>query len=234
MSYSSFASQNFNNQNFGFQNRQCCSGSGSNSNGCGVGFVNCCTNFGGFAYPLPDELQEIRDIQNRLRQQNINDGAEPIRPPAPPVPPGPPVPIADVEARLLELINQFRVTRGCQPLVNNAFISALAEQHSEFLANSCPTLAGDCAHAGFLERDAAIRAEFNGQVGATAENVAFVGGNITPEQAVQQLFQGWINSPEHLINITNCAFDTTGLGVVAVASPEGTRYYATQLFADVL
>ncbi|MBE0644867.1 MAG: CAP domain-containing protein [Bacteroidetes bacterium] len=132
----------------------------------------------------------------------------------PPTDPG----ISEIEARVLTLVNQYRVDNGYAPLTRNDIIDAQARKHStNMAAGSVPF-----SHDGFEDRVNEIRKNIN--IGGAGENVAMNSGYSDPARVA---FDGWIKSDGHRANIEG-NYDLTGIGV---AQSSSGAYYLTQIFA---
>jgi uncharacterized protein YkwD len=135
--------------------------------------------------------------------------------------PNVPAPAADVAAmehQVHELINRHRTQRGLPPLQLDAYVSAIAREHSrDMLAGVVPF-----GHAGFEARGAAIaeRVAYRN----LAENVAW--NDHPAEHTADVAVQGWLQSAGHRSNIEG-TFQLTGVGIAR--SPAGAWYY-TQIF----
>jgi uncharacterized protein YkwD len=105
------------------------------------------------------------------------------------------------EARLLELVNQFR-SGFCAPLKLDGRLTRAAQDHSSDMADQ-----GYFSHTGRDGRDAAQRMRDAGYSNPGGENLAQ--GPRSPEDA----FRMWMNSSGHRDNIMNCSYTTMGLGL---------------------
>jgi len=121
----------------------------------------------------------------------------------------------DVEQKTFEEINNYRLSKGLQPLSLDRRIVEQARQHSQNMADKKVPF----SHEGFEERVAAI----NIPRSYAAENVAYNQGYSDP---AARAVEGWIQSQGHRRNIEG-DFDLTGVG--AVKSADGTWYF-TQIF----
>jgi uncharacterized protein YkwD len=131
----------------------------------------------------------------------------------PPVTPG----IAEVEARVQQLINQYRGDKGLPALELSDIITTQARQHSRNMADGTVTF----SHDGFPQRVDAIKTQI--EVAAAGENVAMNSGYTDPAKVS---VDGWIDSDGHRANIEG-DYDLTGIGV-AQSSTGG--YFLTQIF----
>lgn len=131
----------------------------------------------------------------------------------PPVTPG----IVEVEARVHQLINQYRSDKGLPPLVLSDIITTQARQHSRNMADGTVPF----SHDGFAQRVEAIKTQI--AVAAAGENVAMNSGYTDPAKVA---FDGWIDSDGHRANIEG-DYDLTGIGVMQSAT---RGYFLTQIF----
>lgn len=126
---------------------------------------------------------------------------------------------AQMEAQVLERINEIRQQHGLKQLRNNEKLAAVARNYSRqmqeqnFFSHTSP--AGDT----MVQRvhSAGI---FYLMLG---ENL-FKGTNIP--KPVPEAVQGWMESPGHRENILRPEYQQTGIGVWH----QGNTYYFTQLF----
>lgn len=107
-------------------------------------------------------------------------------------------------AAFVELLNDHRISVGCQPLAWNGQVAAVAEAHSQdmldrdFFAHTNPdgvTASGRLQAAGI---------SYQGM----AENIAWG----FPTGAA--VLEGWLNSSGHRANIENCTLEQHGVGLV--------------------
>ncbi|MFZ1730910.1 MAG: CAP domain-containing protein [Bacteroidota bacterium] len=125
--------------------------------------------------------------------------------------------IAEIEARVNTLINQYRVEQGYAPLSLSSVITTQARQHSKNMASGLVLF----GHDGFQQRVDEIKKQLN--VGGAGENVAMNSGYTDPAKVA---FDGWLKSDGHRANIEG-NYDLTGVGVSQ--SSDGA-YYLTQIF----
>jgi uncharacterized protein YkwD len=121
----------------------------------------------------------------------------------------------DLGSEVLALVNRARERAGCDPLVADAGLAAVARAHSadmrdrDYFAHDTPE--------GLSPFD---RADQAGVGYARAENIAFG----QPDAAA--VMEAWMNSAGHRANILDC--DLTKLGVGVAEGPGGPWW--TQLF----
>jgi len=119
-----------------------------------------------------------------------------------------------IEADILKLINEHRLSLGLNALSMNAFIYQEAVSHSNFMIEN-----STMSHEGFSERAARITDTLG--VGRVGENVAY--GYSSAEAVVE----GWLNSDGHRRNIENPDYNLTG---ISASLNDDNRYYFTQIF----
>jgi len=128
--------------------------------------------------------------------------------------------------RIYQEVNTYRASIGAQPLVRNAGLDRLAQEHCEFLRRHRGTFkleGSNVSHEGFENRTLIAQKFYNfSQVG---ENVAAApggGGNGAPSKLVHM----WDASPSHRFAMRG-NWQETGIGVVV---DEDGMVFATQLF----
>lgn len=119
----------------------------------------------------------------------------------------------ETEARVLNLINQYRASLGLNTLERINHISYKSSQHSEYMVAT-----NDVGHANFGER----QNNMHQALGAlkVGENVAF---NYSSPEAV---VQAWLNSAGHKASIEG---DYTHFGISVRQNDLGQKYY-TNMF----
>ena len=143
----------------------------------------------------------------------------PPEPPAPPPPPAPAPATPDLGAgqqRMLDLVNSARADAGVPPLAPMDELITGSQTWSEAMA-AANSISHDDIGRWF--------GELSGCNGA-GENVAVVGG---PDDPVEAMFRGWMNSPGHRENILRASFTHFGFGF---AEGSGGATYGTQRFAS--
>jgi uncharacterized protein YkwD len=136
--------------------------------------------------------------------------------------------------QVVDLINQHRISNGCQPFNVSPQISAAAQAHSQDMAlnNFVSHTGSDGASLG----QRLTRAGYSWRM--AAENVA--AGQSTPEAVVAS----WMGSSGHRANILNCALRDMGVGYYYQADDQANvrlsngqtggpfRFYWTQDFGS--
>ena len=114
-----------------------------------------------------------------------------------------PRPRPDLEARMLELVNQERMAAGLKPLAPDAELTEVARRHSADMFAR-----GYFAHDTPEGRDPFDRMR--------AANVRFVtaGENLALAPTVQVAHRGLMNSPGHRANILYPQFGRVGIGIL--------------------
>jgi uncharacterized protein YkwD len=128
-----------------------------------------------------------------------------------------PLSIADIEAKVFQLVNDYRLSIGRNALVWSDIIAGEERAHSQAMATGQIPI----GHDGFDERIARINELIPWSV--IAENVALTG---SAEAAVD----AWLKSPEHQV-IIDRDYDLTGVGVAK--STVGSFYCFSQMFLKV-
>lgn len=126
--------------------------------------------------------------------------------------------VEEIEAKIIEMINEERVKKGLSRLRKWGVLTLYARDHSQNMANKRVGF----GHGGFKERAEAVKSEFHWR--KFGENVAY---SYNMKDPLRTAVKGWMNSPGHRQNILD-AFEETGVGVAY--SKDGTLYI-TQLFA---
>ncbi|WP_230534138.1 CAP domain-containing protein [Microvirga roseola] len=129
--------------------------------------------------------------------------------------------------KALELVNEERRERGLEPLTLGSALNEAAQEHAEdmldrnYYAHVSPE--GDTVRDRFIEAGGS-------RWQLAAENIARCEGCGGPPQIsrVEELHQGWMNSPEHRENILREGLDRFGFGIVV---GENQTLYAVQTFA---
>ena len=125
--------------------------------------------------------------------------------------------LVQLEQRVHQLVNQYRISRNLPPLSPNKIITQQARIHSHAMAARKTTF----GHDGFRNRVKSISASLSHKT--AAENVAYNRGY--PDCA-RQAVQEWLKSAQHYKNIRG-NYRLTGIGV---AKNQDGGYYFTQIF----
>src|ERR1700694_1637669 len=121
------------------------------------------------------------------------------------------------EWAFLTLINNYRAQHGAGPLQ----VSVTLENSSHWMSNDMATHNGS-SHTDSLGRDPDTRmVTFGYPYYPWGENIA--GGFGT----AQSVFNAWVNSPEHLVNMVNPAFVVMGIGRAYNSGSSFGWYWAT-------
>ncbi|TYB79866.1 CAP domain-containing protein [Bizionia myxarmorum] len=118
-----------------------------------------------------------------------------------------------IEIEIMELINDYRLTKGLNPLNNVAIIKAQAFSHTDYMI-----VKNNVSHDNFLQR----KLNLESSLGASnvSENVAY---GFTSAQTV---VTAWLKSESHKANIEG---DFTDFELSADQNAEGNWYY-TNIF----
>jgi len=112
---------------------------------------------------------------------------------------------AQAEDYSFVLLNELRVSRGLAPVVLDPNMSAFARNWS-----------GEMSRSGFRHSG-----------GPWAENIVWYSSEwMTPQEAAESFHQSWVNSPPHLVNMTNPDWKFVGIGLYRDAS----GWYGTHEF----
>ena len=117
---------------------------------------------------------------------------------------GGPMPGASAEDVALNHLNELRASRGLRPVSPDATMTAFARNWSATMAQS-----------GFRHSTAPY-----------AENIGWLQGVTSPQDAAKALHDGFVNSPPHFANMTNPNWTSVGVGIHQV----GTTWYITLEF----
>ncbi|WP_396155409.1 CAP domain-containing protein [Flavobacterium macrobrachii] len=120
----------------------------------------------------------------------------------------------EVELRLVQLINNHRVSLGLNPLQVINHISYKSEGHNEYMIER-----QSVSHDNFYQRSQSIIETLGAE--KVAENVAY--NYMTAESA----FAAWKNSPGHRANMEG---DFTHFGISVSVDPQTNRKYYTNMF----
>ena len=116
-----------------------------------------------------------------------------------------------IELEVANLINQYRVSKGLNPLEKINHISNVSEEHDEYMI-SINTL----THALFPQRADNLKVTLGAVT--VGENLAF---NYSTAQSVMD---AWINSPAHKANMES---NYTHFGISIRENADGNRYFTT-------
>lgn len=134
-------------------------------------------------------------------------------------PPGP-TDLSAVEKQVFDAINSIRQANGLYALTTQAGLGGVARAHSDDM------LARDyLSHVNPEGKNPGDRIAAAGiAVTAWGENIAMAQGLADP---VEDIVQGWMDSPGHRENILRPGWTHTGVGV----AQSGSTFYFTQVFA---
>lgn len=121
---------------------------------------------------------------------------------------------SNLELEILELVNDYRASKGLSALEKMNIISSVAETHTVFMAET-----GKVCHDNFAERSQELMSTANAI--SVGENVGY--GYSTAEGVVN----AWIKSEGHRTNIEKPQY--THFGISTEQNSEGRNYF-TQIF----
>jgi len=119
----------------------------------------------------------------------------------------------EIEIKIMELINEYRITEGLTSLNNHNTVKAVASTHTEYMIE-----VDNVSHDNFFERKQSLQVNANANI--VSENVAY--GFSSAESVVN----AWLNSPSHKENIDG---DYTDFDVSAEQNSEG-KWFFTNIF----
>lgn len=129
--------------------------------------------------------------------------------------------VASMERRLIEEINEIRLSHALEPLEPNEDLSRIARGFS-FRMNRFGFFGHfDYAGNGVADRLRATDIRF----ALVAENIA---KNINFSDPLATAIDGWMKSDEHRLNILTAEFRETGVGIWK----DGNIYHFTQVFLN--
>lgn len=117
------------------------------------------------------------------------------------------------ELEVLNLINNYRVSKGLSSLQKIDYIATVAEGHDNYMIS-----VGQVSHNNFAERHQSLVNNLGAK--SVSENVAY--NYATP----QGVLNAWLASDGHRLNIEG---DFTHFSIAIRANAEGKKYY-TNLF----
>lgn len=122
------------------------------------------------------------------------------------------------ESRVIQLVNQERMLEGLRPLQYNDRLYTSARNHSR-----------DMALTNYYSHDSRNGRKFFERIFAAGYPVSKCGENIAHGfTSPEEVFEGWMNSPDHRVNIMNAEFTEIGVGYACNGSNH--REYWTQDF----
>jgi uncharacterized protein YkwD len=127
-------------------------------------------------------------------------------------------PAPELEAQLLELVNQERVEAGLNPVVADPELTEVARRHSQ-----------DMFARGYFAHQSPDGQDPFDRISAAGISFLTAGENLALAPTVSIAHRGLMNSPGHRANILNPEFGRLGIGIVR----GGMRgLMVTQLFRD--
>jgi uncharacterized protein YkwD len=120
----------------------------------------------------------------------------------------------ETESKLITLINDYRQSKGLNPLTVINHISYKSEEHNFYMIDN-----NVVNHDYFQQRsDNLVRVLGAERVG---ENIAY------NYQTAESAMSAWLNSPSHKANIEG---DYTHLGISVTINPDNGKKYYTNMF----
>jgi len=120
----------------------------------------------------------------------------------------------ETESKLITLINDYRQSKGLNPLTVINHISYKSEEHNFYMIDN-----NVVNHDYFQQRsDNLVRVLGAEKVG---ENIAY------NYQTAESAMSAWLNSPSHKVNIEG---DYTHLGISVTINPDNGKKYYTNMF----
>ena len=123
---------------------------------------------------------------------------------------------SDLELEILDLVNNYRLTKSLQPLEKLDIISSVAFTHTAYMVEK-----GEANHDNFAERHENLVQ--NADAKKVGENVAY------GYSSAASVVNAWLKSPGHKSIIENANY--THFGISTEMNAEG-RYFYTQLFIE--
>ena len=123
---------------------------------------------------------------------------------------------SEIELEILDLVNDYRVSKNLVPLEKMSVISTVAESHTTYMAEI-----GKVSHDNFSERHQKLVENANAKT--VGENVGY-GFN-----SAEGVVKAWINSDAHRAIIEK--EDYSHFGISTRQNSEGRNYF-TQIFIE--
>ena len=121
---------------------------------------------------------------------------------------------SEIELEILDLVNDYRVSKGLESLEKMNFISSVAKSHTYYMAET-----GKVNHDNFSERHEKLVVNANAKI--VGENVGF-GFN-----SAEGVVNAWLNSDSHRLIIEKPEY--THFGISTEKNTQGRNYF-TQIF----
>ena len=109
--------------------------------------------------------------------------------------------VASVRSSVIELTNDERTAKGCDPLKPNKKLTIAAQRHADDMDEQ-----GYFSHTSANGTSWDRRIRNAGYTKPGGENIAY--GQTSADEVVTD----WMNSPGHRRNILDCGFETIGIG----------------------
>jgi uncharacterized protein YkwD len=125
---------------------------------------------------------------------------------------------ADLEARVFQIVNDYRLSIGRTALVWNDAMADEERAHSQAIASGRVPF----GHQGIEDRIAYIN---------TIIPWSLISENVASALSAEDALDAWLKSPEHKVIIEG-DYELTGVGVAK--DPDGPLYYFSQMFLKPL
>lgn len=123
---------------------------------------------------------------------------------------------SEIELEILDLVNNYRIENGLNPLKKLDFISTIAKTHTTYMLET-----GLVNHDFFYERNEKL---------VTLAGAKNVGENVAyGYTSAQGVFEAWLNSEHHREIIENDSY--THFGISTECNMNGKNYF-TQMFIN--
>jgi uncharacterized protein YkwD len=138
--------------------------------------------------------------------------------------------LTNFREELLMQINQARATaRSCGSTSYNA---AAALNWNDKLFNAAASHSADMANNNYFSHTGQNGSSFSQRITAAGYSWRTAGENIAAGQSsIQQVMEGWLQSPGHCANIMNSAYVDVGVSCVQNSASTYTQYWTMELAA---
>ncbi|PYE81869.1 hypothetical protein DFQ11_102447 [Winogradskyella epiphytica] len=122
-------------------------------------------------------------------------------------------PAKQIEIEIMELINEYRINKGLNPLLNHDTVKAVSHSHTEYMIET-----NSVSHDNFFIRKQTLQANTSASI--VSENVAY-GFN-----SAESVVNAWLASPSHKDNIEG---DYSDFEISAEQNTNG-KWFFTNMF----
>ncbi|MEM8605427.1 MAG: CAP domain-containing protein [Cyanobacteria bacterium P01_H01_bin.121] len=126
--------------------------------------------------------------------------------------------VAQLEADILDRVNQYRAARGLRPLRMDQRLIATAKTHSQAMASQQIPF----GHYNFQQRVRSVNRQVRSR--RVGENLAMI---FSQDDPAERALQGWLRSSTHRQSLEDASYRLTGIGI---AQNEQGAFYVTQIF----